>query len=55
MKMIPELRELTYEDRLKDMGLPTLQDRRERDLIIQDSKCHGKAGQAGHGDDEGRN
>ena len=31
--MIAELRELTYEDRLKEMTLPTLQDRRERDLI----------------------
>ena len=29
-KMVPELREPTYEDRLKEMGLPTLQDRRER-------------------------
>ena len=28
--MVPELRELSYEDRLKEMGLPTLQDRRER-------------------------
>ena len=34
-KIVPELRELTYEDRFKEMGLPTLQDRRERgDLII---------------------
>ena len=33
-KMVPALRELTYEDRLKEMGLPMLQDRRERaDLI----------------------
>ena len=24
-KMVPELSELTYEDRLKEMGLPTLQ------------------------------
>ena len=30
-KMIPELSELTYEDRLKEMGLQTLQDRRERE------------------------
>ena len=30
-KMVPELRELTYEDRLKEIGLPTLQDRRERE------------------------
>ena len=28
-KIVPELRELTYEDRLKEMGLLTLQDRRE--------------------------
>ena len=32
--MVPELRELTYEDRLKKMGLPTLQDRREREDLI---------------------
>ena len=31
--MVPELRKLTYEDKLKEMGLPTLQDRRERDII----------------------
>ena len=35
MKMVPELRDLTYEERLKEMGLPALQGRRERgDLII---------------------
>ena len=34
--MVPELRELTYEDRLKEMGQPTKQDRRERgDLITR--------------------
>ena len=33
-KMVPKLRELTYEDRLKEMGLPMLQDRREREDII---------------------
>ena len=32
-KMVPELSELTYEDRLREMGLPTLQDRREREVI----------------------
>ena len=32
-KMVPELSELTYEDRLREMGLPTLQDRREGELI----------------------
>ena len=41
-KMVPELRELTYEDRLKEMGLPTLQDRRERgDLITLYKKVNG--------------
>ena len=30
-KMVPELFKLTYEDRLKEMGLPPLQDRRERE------------------------
>ena len=33
-KMVPELGELTYEDRLREMGLPTLQDRRERGDLI---------------------
>ena len=33
-KMVPELSELTYEDRFKEMGLPTLQDRRERGDLI---------------------
>ena len=33
-KMVPELRELTYENRLKEMGLPTLQNRRERGDLI---------------------
>ena len=34
-KMVPELRDLTYEERLKEMELPTLQVRRERgDLIM---------------------
>ena len=35
--MVPELKELTYEDRLKEMGLPTLQDRRERGDLINNS------------------
>ena len=33
-KMVPELKELTYEDRLKEMGLTTLQVRRERGDLI---------------------
>ena len=33
-KMVPELRELTHEDRLKEMGLPTLQEKRERGDLI---------------------
>ena len=31
--MVPELRDVMPEDRLKEMRLPTLQDRMERDLI----------------------
>ena len=31
--MVMELEDLAYEDRLRQMGLPTLQNRRERDLI----------------------
>ena len=34
MKMVSELRDLTYEERLKEMGLPVLQDRRERGDLI---------------------
>ena len=35
-KMVPELRELTYEDWLREMRLPTMQDRWERgDLKTQ--------------------
>ena len=33
-KMVPELKDLTYEERLTDMGLLTLQDRRERGDLI---------------------
>ena len=32
--MVSELRELTYEDRLKETVLPTLQDRTERGDLI---------------------
>ncbi|MPC98771.1 hypothetical protein E2C01_094152 [Portunus trituberculatus] len=41
-KMVPELKDLTYEERLKEMGLPTLQDRRERgDLITLNKIVNG--------------
>ena len=33
-RMVPELEELQYEERLKEMGLPTLKERRERGDII---------------------
>ena len=33
-KMVPELKDKTYEERLKEMNLPTLQDRRERGDLI---------------------
>lgn len=33
-KMVPELRDLQYEERLREMGLPTLQERRERGDLI---------------------
>ena len=33
-KMVPELRELTYEERLNEMNLPSLEDRRERGDLI---------------------
>ena len=33
-QMVSELRELTYKDRLKEMGLPTLQDTRKREDLI---------------------
>ena len=32
--MVPEIRDLTYEDRLQEMGLPNQQDRRERGDLI---------------------
>ena len=32
--MVPELRKLTHEDRLKEMGLPILQDRMEKGDLI---------------------
>ena len=33
-KMVPEMRDLTYEERLKEMKLPTLEERRERGDLI---------------------
>ena len=33
-KMVPELRDLSYEERLEEIGLPTLQERRERGDLI---------------------
>merc|ERR1712035_247280 len=33
-KMVAELKELTYEERLKEMKLPTLEERRERGDLI---------------------
>ena len=42
-KMVPDLRDLAYEDRLKKMELPTLQSRRERgDLIMMYKIISGK-------------
>ena len=42
-KMVPELRDLEYEHRLKEMGLLMLQDRRERgDLIMTFKIVKGK-------------
>ena len=32
--MVPKLRELSYTERLKELGLPTLQSRRERGDMI---------------------
>ena len=34
-KMVPELADMTYEERLRAMGLPTLEKRRERGDLIQ--------------------
>ncbi|MPC08266.1 hypothetical protein E2C01_000846 [Portunus trituberculatus] len=34
IKMVPELKDLRYEKRLKEMRLPTLQDRREQGNLI---------------------
>ena len=36
--MVPELRDLMYEEKLKEMGLPTLQDRKERGYLITSYK-----------------
>ena len=41
--MVPDLRDLTYEDRLTEMELPTLQSRRERgDLVMMYKIISGK-------------
>ncbi len=34
MKLVPEISNMTYEDRLREMELPTLEQRRERANII---------------------
>ena len=33
-RMVPELRDLSYEERLEEIGLPTLQERRKRGDLI---------------------
>ena len=42
-KLVPELREMNYEDRLRKLGLPTLETRRERfDWGLQNSGRYGQ-------------
>ncbi len=42
MKLVPEISNMTYEDRLKEMELPTLEQRRERGDMITSYKLVNK-------------
>ena len=45
-KMVPELEELTYEERLREINLPTLEERRERGDLITVFKLYNKMEEA---------
>ena len=45
-KMVPELEELTYEERLREINLPTLEERRERGDLITIFKLYNKMEEA---------